>query len=257
MSSSGPWKVDVSRLVLTPEVRRAVVVELKERRLHVFREETRQIRFMAGIGVALESTRLRSGAGPNRDAPEFKRIRKHLEGLQKELSRLPEWQRAEFDLAAEHEARAWLHVHWKEAANAAAGESAGAMSIATDEVPFGPKTMLGRVVPISEDGINWRIGLSSDYLLDRFQWECGIFTAAASKVIASYADLPPQHNYVGPPPAIIRLIGLLGHAWRRAFDQEPGDEPNGAFGKVVTTLLSTLGIKKNLSRRSLKRALKR
>jgi hypothetical protein len=86
MNRSGPWKVDVSRLVLTPEVRRAVVVELKERRLPVFREEPRQIRFMVGIELALETARLRNGEGPDRDAPGFKRIRDHLmivtEGLQ-------------------------------------------------------------------------------------------------------------------------------------------------------------------------------
>jgi hypothetical protein len=176
--------------------------------------------------------------------------------LQKELSKLTPWQRAEFDLAAEQEVRAWLRASRKGAAETMVVEIADDAG-AAEEFPSGPKTMLGRVAPISQDGINWHVGLSSDYLLDRFQWECDIFTAAANEAIASYADLPPQHKFVGPPPAIIHLIASLGHSWRRAFDQEPDDEPNGAFGRVIGVLLTSLGIKENLGAKSLKRALKR
>jgi len=260
MSSSGSWKVDVDKLILTPEVRRAVVDELEKRRLPVFREEARQIQFLKEIEYALESTRRRCSAQPSdRDAPGFKQIRMHLRGLQREFSKLTPWQRAEFDLAAYHEAREWLRARQEGGAEASAGEGADVPNTAAEWIFSGPKTMLARVEPISDEGTSQQFGFSSDYLLDRFEWESEIFTAAADQLIASYAELPPQHNYVGPPYAIIRLIYFVGHAWRRAFGQEPDDEPNGAFGEVVNRLISMLGIfegKKNIGAKSLKRALK-
>lgn len=278
MSENGPWKIDVSRLVLTPEVRRAVVRKLNNRRSPVFHKEPRQIRFLASIAIALEVARIRSGPSPNRDAPGFKRINKLLDQLQKEFSKLTPWQRAEFDLAADHEARAWLRARRKETAEpvveaaedaftaevheSSVGESREEIpNTTTDEVPSAPRTILGRVgvERFGEGRDDWRPSLSSDYLLDHYQWSCGIFAAAANHVVASYAELPPQHKYVGPPSAVIHLITLVGQAWKREFGQEPNDDPNGAFGEVVNELISELGIfkaGKNIGAKSLKRALK-
>lgn len=278
MSESGPWKIDVTRLALTPEVRRAVVRELNRRRARVFREEPRQIRFLVGVGTAIEAARLHSGKGPNRDAPVFRRITRHLEGLEKELSKLTPYQRAEFDLAAEHASRTWLRVLLKEKAEAAVLESLEdtytteahghehyvsaeeLVNIAMSRVPPSPQGMLGRagLETTEAETDELRFKWDSDFLLDRFQWECYILTAAANQVVTSYADLPPKHNYVGPPPAVIHLISLVGHAWRRAFGRKPNDEPNGAFAKVVDTLVTQLQIfdeGKHVGPKSLKRAL--
>ncbi len=279
MSESGPWKIDLNRLALTPEVQRVVVAELNKRKSRVFHEEPRQSRFLAGIGTALQVARHHSGEGPNRDAPGFRRIKRHLVGLEKELSKLTPYQRAEFDLTAEHASRAWLRILLKEAAEAAVLEIAEdacaenvhdngssvsaeeAVNIAMNQVPSGPQTMLGRTgIPIDAGTKQWRPKWDSDFLIDQFQWECHILTAAANQVITSYASLPPQHNYVGPPRAVIHLISLVGHAWRRAFGREPNDEPNGAFAKVVHTLITQLQIfekRKYVGTKSLKRALNR
>jgi hypothetical protein len=212
-------KVLPEQLVLSPTIRRDLGNKLDGTGWLIYRDKSCQAQLFTDLEHILDITRHRISSTSTQSTVHLERIAKNLRQVQKDLAKLPQWQRARLDLGTNH----------------AAEESGYSRNGSIPVNHRGPRSMVGR---IRGDG-----ALLSDWFVDPFQEECGLIIAAADELVAIYRGSSKGRSYARSlPPEVQEMVRLLGHAWWRAYGKKPGYKPNGAFGSFINSLLSSLGI---------------
>lgn len=216
MSKGKVTKIHPEQLVLSAAARKEVEGKLDDKSWSLYRDKTRLDQLFSAVGVILDLTRHRISSPSPQSTVHLERIANKLREVQKDLAKLPQWQRATLDLGT-----------WNGAV-----KSGYARSGRIHGAHRSPRTMLSKVgAP------------PSDWFIDPFQEECGLIIAAADEIVAAYANLPKGRNYAKSlPPEIQEMVRLLGYAWSRAYGKKPSSKHNGAFGSFINSLLSSLGI---------------
>jgi len=218
MSKGKSTKILPEQLVLSAAIRKDLESKLDGTGWKIYRDKSCQDQLFSDLEWILETTGHRISSPSTQSAVHLERIAKNLRQVQKDLAKLPQWQRARLDLGTRHAAEKLGYAR-------------------NSSIPVGhrsPRTLLSRQ---GGDGT-----LLSDWFVDPFQEECGFITTAADELAAAYAKLPKGRNYARSlPPEIQKMVSRLGNAWRRAYGKKPSDKTNGAFGSFINSLLSSLG----------------
>jgi hypothetical protein len=213
-------KVHPKQLVLSAAARRDLENTLGGAGWLIYRDKSHQAQLFNDVDEILDITRRRISSPSYQSTVHLERIAKELRQIQRELAKLPQWQRARLDLGTRH----------------AAEKSGYARSKSIHGPNSIPRSLLDRV-GVGVDGA------LSDWFIDPFQEECGLIASAADELTAVYADLQKRRSHASSlPPEIQDMIGLLSHAWWRAYRKKPSKKSNGAFGSFINSLLSSLGI---------------
>lgn len=218
-----------------PAILEAVRTSLDKRELPVFRIRDKQDAFLNAVEMGLEFYGSRSEADINRTAMQFKVFEKLLDQLSGVLAGFRQVERVVLDIAAERAFKA-MQAGVEEAAK-------------TEFLPsrYGRTDGASMLARVEVDG--WNTG----FILDQFQVECTLLTRAAGSVVASNPERPPSKKH-HVEPNVEHLIAFLGRMWKEIFNETPSPEPGAAFGLILNTLLSTLGIRE-VGARTLKRIL--
>lgn len=213
-------KIIPNQLVLSVDARRELEKELNGSGWKIYREKSRQINLFTELEWILEFTRQKLDSPTVHSTVHLERVVKNLQHVQKDLAKLPQWQRSKLDLGTR---RAAERLGYARDGNAPHAHRS-------------PRTLLGRV---SGDG-----ALLSDWFIDPFQKECELIVMAADELVAIDIGFARDRNHGNSlPHEIQEMVSLLGDAWWRAYGKRPSDKPNGAFASFVNSLLSSLRIK--------------
>jgi hypothetical protein len=211
---NGSATVHPSNLVLSVEVRETVLNELNRRKNAKFRDEDRQGMFLEKVGETLEIIRIFLTKTVMISTTHLENVRRSLAQVIKHLSKIPENQRSELNRRIQRNVEALQHER--------KGERQQSKTAISDE----------------EYNIDMLSGLS----VARFQWESSFMLDALDAEISDWAKIPKEHNYVGPPPVIRKMIRQIAYYWWAIFDERPSIKPNGAFGQVINRMLTSLEI---------------